>query len=176
MGDSTLTIIAIFLVAVLMFIFPLISVAERSDDISQLSVQSTTMEFVDHIRTTGKISLEDYDKYVQSISVGHNFDVEMVLQTLDENPGVKTTQAEMTKIGENLYYNTFTSQIEDSLKNMPNETLTLKEGDIFSVTVKNTDLTIAQSLKSFVYRIAGQKGYTIAAQHGGVVLANGASR
>ena len=45
---------------------------------------------------------EDYEKYLQTItSTGNSFDVDIEVQILDENPGVKTTQAEMTKIGEN---------------------------------------------------------------------------
>mgnify|MGYP001065037120 CR=1 FL=1 len=32
MGDSFVTIIAIFLAAILMFIFPLMSISERTDD------------------------------------------------------------------------------------------------------------------------------------------------
>ena len=59
MGDSLITIIAIFLAAVLMFIFPLMSISERADDVSQLSVQTATTEFVDKVRTTGKLTLEN---------------------------------------------------------------------------------------------------------------------
>ena len=59
MGDSLITIIAIFLAAILMFVFPLMSLSERTDDISQLAVQTATTEFVDNIRTTGKITLDD---------------------------------------------------------------------------------------------------------------------
>ena len=42
MGDTVVTILAIVLAAVLMFVFPLMSVADRSDDVSQLSVQNST--------------------------------------------------------------------------------------------------------------------------------------
>ena len=35
MGDTLITIIAIVLAAVLMFVFPLMSIAERSDDIAK---------------------------------------------------------------------------------------------------------------------------------------------
>ena len=116
MGDSFVTIIAIFLAAILMFVFPLMSISERTDDVSQLSVQTATTEFVDKVRTTGKLTLDDYDKYVQTItSTGNSFEVSMQAQILDENPGVKTTQAETTKIGENVYYNLYTSQLENKL-------------------------------------------------------------
>ena len=159
MGDSFVTIIAIFLAAILMFIFPLMSISERTDDVSQLSVQTATTEFVDKVRTTGKLTLDDYDKYMQTItSTGNSFEVSMQAQILDENPGVKTTQAETTKIGENVYYNLYTSQIESRLNDNTNR-ITFKEGDRFSVTVKNTNTTIAQILRNFLYRIAGNDTY-----------------
>ena len=117
MGDSLITVVAIFLAAILMFIFPLMSLAERTDDISSLAVQTATTEFVDTARTTGKITLEEYDAYLSNIaSTGNTFDVEILIQQLDENPGVKTTQAEATKIGENLYYNIYTTQVQQVLK------------------------------------------------------------
>lgn len=173
MGDTLTTIIAIFLAAVLMFIFPLMALSERTDDISELSVKTATSDFVDKVRTTGKLTLEDYDKFIQTItSTGNSFDVEMEAQILDENPGVKTTQAETTKIGENVYYKLYTSQIEDKLNEASN-TLILKEGDRFSVTVENTNTTIAQTLRNFLYKIAGNNTYQIAAQYAGIVTVNG---
>lgn len=172
MGDSLITIVAIFLAAVLMFVFPLMSMSERTDDVSQLAVQTATTEFVDKVRTTGKLTLDDYDKFVSTISsTGNSFDVDIEIQQLDENPGVKTTQAEMTKIGENLYYSFYTSQIEDMLQEKAK--ITLKEGDRVSVTVKNTNQTISQILKNFFYQIAGNDTYQIAAQHSGIVTAKG---
>ena len=172
MGDSLITIIAIFLAAVLMFVFPLMSMSERTDDVSQLAVQTATTEFVDKVRTTGKLTLDDYDKFVSTLSsTGNSFDVDIEIQQLDENPGVKTTQAEMTKIGENLYYSFYTSQIEDMLQEKAK--ITLKEGDRVSVTVKNTNQTISQILKNFFYQIAGNDTYQIAAQHSGIVTAKG---
>lgn len=174
MGDSLITIIAIFLAAILMFVFPLMSLSERTDDISQLAVQTATTEFVDNIKTTGKITLDDYEKYLSTIvATGNSFDVEMLIQQLDENPGVKTTQAEATKIGENLYYNKYTSQIEEEL--ISKSRITLKEGDIVSVTVKNTNKTIAQLLRNLFYMVSGNDSYQIAAQHSGVVAVNGST-
>jgi hypothetical protein len=172
MGDSFVTIIAIFLAAILLFIFPLMAMADRSDDVSTLAVQTATTDFVDKVRTTGKLTLADYEKYVQTIaSTGNSFDVDVELQILDENPGVKTTQTEMTKIGENLYYNKYTSQVVEDLGKAGK--ISLKEGDRISVTAKNTNQTISQILKNFFYQIAGNNTYNIVAQHGGIVTVNG---
>ena len=174
MGDSLITVVAIFLAAILMFIFPLMSLAERTDDISQLAVQTATTEFVDDIRTTGKMTLDDYEAYLGELnSTGNSFDVEMLIQQLDENPGKKTTQTEATKIEENLYYNIYTTQIMDKLNTTGR--ITLKEGDIVTVTVKNTNQTISQMLRNFFYAISGNDSYEIAGQHSGIVSVNGST-
>ena len=174
MGDSLITVVAIFLAAILMFVFPLMSLAERTDDISQLSVQTTTTEFVDDIITTGKVTLSDYDAFYSELTAtGNSFDVEIVIQQLDENPSSKTTQAESTKIGENLYYTIYTTQVTEELNS--NGRITLKEGDIVTVTVKNTNQTIAQLLRNFFYMVSGDDSYQIAAQDSGLVLVNGST-
>ena len=159
-----------------MFVFPLMTMSDRTDDISQLAVETATTEFVDDVRTTGKLTLDKYSKFVEQISAtGNAYDVEMEVQVLDENPGKKTTQANSTKIGENVYYTTYTSQILDMITgpNGQSKTLALKEGDIFSVNVKNTNSTLSQQLKNFFYAVSGNDTYTIAAQHSGMVSANG---
>lgn len=174
LGDSLIVIAGIVIGAVLMFIFPLMSAAERTDDISQLAVQTATDEFVDKARTTGKLTLDEYEKYLQTITAtGNSFEVEMVVYQLDENPGVKVTQAEITKIGENVYYNLYNSQIQEKLT--ANGRLKLKEGDMVSVTVKNTNETIAQTLRNFFYQLSGNDSAQIVAKKSGVVTVNGSN-
>lgn len=179
MGDTLITIVAIALAAVLMFVFPLMTMSDRSDDVSQLTVETATTEFVDDVRTTGKLSMDKYSKFVENISAtGNAYDVEMEIKVLDENPGKKTTQAEATKIGENVYYSRYTSQILDDLEapSGQNKILALKEGDIFSASVKNTNATLSQQLKNFFYKVSGNDTYTIAAEHAGIVTANGTGK
>ena len=172
MGDSLITVIAIVLAAILMFIFPLMSVSERNDDIAQLAVQTAAIEFVDDVRNTGKITSENYDKLIQTLAAtGNSYEVELEVKKLDENPGKKNSQTQTDKIGENLYYSVFTSQIEAELGTSGK--YLLKEGDGISVSVKNTNRTIAQMLRSFFYSVSGSDTYQVAAQHSGVVMANG---
>lgn len=173
MGDTLITVIAIVLAAVLMFVFPLMTMSDRTDDVSQLTVDTATTEFVDDVRTTGKLTLDKYSKFVENISTtGNSYDVEMEIQVLDENPGKKTTQAQATKIGENVYYSQYTSQILSEMDNNGG-TKVLKEGDIFTTSVKNTNSTLSQQLKNFFYKVTGNDTYTIAAEHGGIVTATG---
>ena len=171
MSDTLITIIGIALAAVLMFVFPLMTMSDRTDDVSQLTVETATTEFVDNIRTTGKITENRYSKFIENISsTGNTYNVEMEVKVLDENPGKKTTQTSVDKIGENVYYSMYTSQI---LEQLDKGAIKLKEGDIVSVNVKNTNQTLAQQLKNFFYKVVGNDTYTIAASHGGIVTATG---
>lgn len=173
MSDTLITVIAIGIAAVLMFIFPLMTMSDRTDDVAQLTVETATTEFVDKIRTTGKITQENYNQFVQSITAtGNTYDVEMEVQIKDENLGKKVSQAQASKIGENVYYSIFTSQIQDEMNNNGG-TYYCKEGDIVSVSVKNTSQTMAEQLKNFFYSVTGNDAYTIAAEHAGIVTANG---
>ena len=172
MSDTLVTVVAIGLAAILMFVFPLMTMSDRTDDVSQLTVDTATTEFVDEIRTTGNITQDKYSKFLETIgSTGNTYDVEMELQVLDENPGKKTTQTTRDKIGENVYYSVYTSQIKDKLEK--DGVYKVKEGDIVSVNVKNTNQTLSQQLKNFFYKVVGNNTYTIAASHGGIVTATG---
>lgn len=173
MGDTLMIVIAILTAVVLMFVFPLMTMADRTDDVTQLAVETATTEFVDTIRTTGKITQDSYDKYLQEIhSTGYTYDVELEVQVLDENPGKKATQVQSTKYGENEYSSEYTAQIEKTLAANKGVYL-LKEGDMVSVSVKNTNLTLSQQLMNFLYKVTGNDTYTISAQHGGIVSTNG---
>ena len=117
MSDSLITILAIFLAVILLFIFPLMSVAERSDDISQLSVQTATNEFVDNSRTIGKITWDNYNNFITTLAAtGNSYDVEMEVKKLDENIGKKSAWTTGVVIGENVYYSVFTSQILEEME------------------------------------------------------------
>ena len=154
MGDSLITVVVIALVAVLMFVFPLMTMSDRTDDVSQLTVDTATTEFVDNVRTTGKLTLDNYGKYVENISsTGNAYDVEMEI---------------------NVYYSMYTSQILDQLNDK--KVITLKEGDIISLSAKNKTSTLSQQLKNFFYSVAGNDTYSIAAEHAGIVTANGTGK
>ena len=116
MNDTLMTVGAIFLAAVLMFIFPLMSTADRTDDVSQQVVKAKTQEFVDNIRSTGKITSDKYDSFVKAVgATGNSYNVDMQVQVLDESASKKTTTAASTKVGENYYYKEYNDQIQGAL-------------------------------------------------------------
>ena len=172
MSDTLITVVAILLAAILMFIFPLLSVSERSDDISQLSVRTAVTEFVDDSRAVGKITMDNYTKLVTTINAtGNSYDIEMELKVLDENIGKKSAWTQGTVIGENVYYSIYTSQIVETLEK--EGVYKMKEGDIFSTSVKNTNKTMSQTIRGVFYSRKGSDIYSISASHTGIVTANG---
>lgn len=172
MSDTFITITAIILVAILMFIFPVITMADRVDSVSRTDIETMTSEFINEIKTTGKLTYEKYSKFLENItSTGNTYDVNLEFKILDENPGKKSLQTTKDKVGENVYYSVFTSQIEAELDE--NNVYNLKEGDIVFVTVQNTNLTLSQQVKSFLYAVAGDDTYTIQASQSGLVTSTG---
>ena len=53
--------------------------------------------------------------------------------------------------------------------------ITLKEGDLVSVKVKNTNKTISQLLRNFFYMVSGNESYQVFAEQTGVVAVNGST-
>ena len=51
--------------------------------------------------------------------------------------------------------------------------LVLKEGDIVSVTVENTNVTIGQQLRNFMYKVTGNNSSAVTASASGIVTTNG---
>ena len=83
MNDTLVTIIAIFIAAILMFVFPLMTIADRNDDVAQQAVQQKTVEFVDKERNVGAITQSDLSEYKEEIAaLGHSFNVDIEQQVL----------------------------------------------------------------------------------------------
>ncbi len=150
MENNASVILAIFVAAVIMFGYPLITMAGKTDKAAQVAVESSTNQYVDTIRTTGKLKYSDYEAYLKEISAtGNSFDVEMELQRLDENASKKAIQSEGTVSSKSTYTTYYTTQILDML-NTNNGTLLLKEGDIITAKVTSTNTTIFQQLTKYL--------------------------
>lgn len=175
MGDSLMTIAVVILAAVLLFVFPMITLADRTDDISQIAVQTATVDFVNNVLETGKITAEDYDDYIQTIdATGNTYSLDLELRRLDENPSKKAAQANKIEIGENIYYSIYTTQIEEEIDLEAGDgILYLKQGDRFTAEAVNNNQTISESLKGFFYKVTGNSSNTITARATGLVMVDG---
>ena len=170
LGDSAVLVITIALAAIIMFVWPLMTMADKKDDVSKALIQASTTEIVDSVRTTGKLSQEKYDSYLKELPTidGNAYDVDITVYLLDENPSKKDTNGYKT-IGDNVYYIMYTTQVLDAMKD---GYLALNEGDIIEVRVKRTSTTLGEQLRNFMYKVTGNGSVDIASDSG-IITANG---
>ena len=173
MGDSLTTIVAIFLAAVLMFVFPLAAIADRNDDTSQMYVKTTLDNFVNTVASKGTLTKQDYEQLeAQLENTNNSYDIELIISVADVNPGKKT---ENQKIGDTTYYSVYTAQLVNGTTGVLDTegVYYLKEGDYITVNVKNINRTISQMIKNALYGITGNESYVISASATGVVVTTG---
>lgn len=177
MQSTTTTVIAICAAAALLLVAPLITLTARNDNVVQENVKLIVNEFVTDIQNTGVITTAKYQDFENKLATtGNTYNIDIEVQHLDENPGKKTTQANYTKIGENVYYSDYTTQVLNQL-NIGSSTgsgkIILKEGDRIVVDVTNTNETQAQTLKGSLLGFSSAGQYTISASSTGMVNVNG---
>lgn len=174
MQSSTSTVIALFVAAVFVFVVPLVTLTERNDNVVQENVKLIVEEFVTDIKNTGELTQEKYQDFQNRLAAtGNAYNVEIEIQYIDENPGKKLEQSNYTKIGENVYYSEYTSQILDKLDRSGE--IILEEGDLVYVSVTNQNSTTAQTLKSSFLSFSNNGEYVISADSSGMVNVNGSS-
>jgi len=173
MSDTLMTIMGIFIAVILMFIYPLVEIASKNDEISQTVVQVAVSEFVNTVATQGKITQFDYNELIQKINAtGNSYDIQIEAQILDDNPRRTTTTGSSDLLGDYQYYSVYTNAILDAVNSDEGEYV-LKKDDYIIVTVKNTNMTIATQLKNMFYKIIGKDTYTIGTSSSALVLNGG---
>lgn len=171
MSDTFITIIAVMVVAVIMFVFPIMATANQNDSITQTSVQTMVSDFVNTVAKEGKITTSNYDDFIQKLyATGNSYDVELEVQILDDNPGAKGEE-NIKVIGENIYYSEFTTAIESKLNS--EGTYKLKQGDYILAKVTNTNVTFGTQMKNFFYSIMGKDTIAIEASASALVTTTG---
>ena len=170
MSDTFITIMAVIIVAVIMFIFPLMATANQNDSITQTSVQTMVSDFVNTVAKEGKITRSNYDDFIQKLyATGNSYDVELEVQILDDNPGAKGENIKV--IGENIYYSEFTTAIVSKLDS--EGAYKLKQGDYILAKVTNTNVTFGTQMKNFFYSIMGKDTIAIEASASALVTTTG---
>lgn len=172
MSDTLITIIAIVAGAIILFVFPLMTTADRADDAAQLTVEAAVTDFVNNVATTGKITRAKYNELVQTLtSTGNTYDVNMTLEVKDINLGKKVSEASKDKNGENASYEIHDTQILSELESKGY--YLLKEGDRIVVSAANTSQPLSQQYKNFIYKVLGDDTATISAEHSALITTNG---
>ena len=170
MQNITSTVMALVITILLILVAPMITLTERNDDVVQEKVKQLVEEFVIDVRNTGVLTISKYSILESRLATtGNTYDIEIELQILDENPGKKGTQTNVLKIGENLYYTEYTSQV---LSRLESGDIQLKEGDYIHLYVKNQNKTFAQRMNSKFWTFLNEEQYVISADSSGMIIVN----
>lgn len=168
MSDTFITIMVVMIAVVALFIIPVMATANQNDNITQTAVQTIVSEFVNTSAKEGKITINNYDNFIQKLfATGNSYDVEIEVQILDDNPGRKGVKA----IGENIYYSEFTNSIVEKIEQ--DNVYLLKQGDYVKAKVKNTNVTFGTQVKNFIYSILGKDTIAIEASSSALVSTTG---
>lgn len=151
MESNASAILAIFVAVIIMFGFPLVTMARKTDKAAQITVESATDEYVDTIRTKAVIKMSDYEAFLNKISsTGNSFEIEFELQRLDENATKRAIQGQQEVQNRNTYATYYTTQVMQMINSNDQGMLLLKEGDIITVKVRNNNTTLFQQLTKYV--------------------------
>ena len=174
MSDTAITIIAIILGIILMFVLPLKIATEKKNEQITEKVKAETSSFLNKIKTTGNITRESYDDFVYTLSAtGETYDIEIIVQRIDEDYAKKNTKNGGTSIGDNVYLTYYNTQIMESLDESGGGEFPLYVGDLVKVNVKNISKTEAEQVESLL-NIENNDSPAITASATGLVV-NGAS-
>ena len=144
LGDTLITIFVMILITCIFFIFPLMMTANQNDSAAQVTLQTSMTDFVNEICDTGKLTRENYDNFIETITGPNTYNIDIDIKVLDENPSKKITANTPTQKGEKVFVTYYTSQIVQQLDEKG--TLFLKEGDQVHVSITNTNTTLSQLL------------------------------
>ncbi len=137
----------IFIIGIVIIsIFLLNHFIELKEDRKTINIQVEFENFVNKVRNTGKITNDDYNDLMSKlISSGDSYELSIGIQKLDEYTTNKIYD-EDTQVGENIYYETYTGQVLDSLNSTG--TYLLQEGSIIKIELvnsKNKEIVATQS-------------------------------
>lgn len=153
------TLVAFIICLVVITIVPLIALTERVDNVEQERVKLIVEKYVTEVQNEARFTREGLQQLETELNAGgSNYEIDLRIYKLDENPGKKALQGDYVKIGENgyvvYYFTQATSMVGIKTSNdkepvSTENVKTLGKGDRIYLGVKNTNSTNAQNLKKF---------------------------
>lgn len=143
--DSFSKIISIFLAVILMFLSPLLYMAQKQDTMSQLFVSSETTGFIDNIKNSGYVSKSMYEDFIKKIDkTGNLYQIEFTHCHRRVEPLVEVNTNDILHDFSVYYYNTYEAEIFDAFDR--DQDYYFNRGDYISIRVYNRNKTIATAI------------------------------
>lgn len=170
MGDVLGKIFVALFGCILMFIVPVLLIAQKQDTVSQSYIDNAIVEFVDNARAAGKITPRAYEQLCDSIDQAH-----LLCEIRITHSSAYTVPTEVIN-PDTGYYETATYRndfVKEDITSVlypdvgDNQDYQMKNGDYLKVEVQN----ISPTLGTRMFRIFTQKNSdtTIFASYGGYV-------
>ena len=150
MEDILGKVVSIIFGCVLMFIVPIMLIAQKQDTIAQSYMDNATVEFVDNARTSGKITPEAYEQLCNSIDaahmiceikITHSSSYTIPSDDVDANGVYKTTTYRYDRNKQDI--------LDAMYANRESNDYPMKNGDYLKVEVKNISPTFGTRMLRF---------------------------
>ncbi len=159
-------IIAIFAGILLLFIAPLLYMAQKQDSICQLYVTGETIKLVDSIRAEGIFSKTMYYDYISRIDkTGNLYDIRITHAHRVIAPDYDEVTDTVSDTISSYYYNTYEEEIFQAFDE--GRGYRFSQGDYISVRVVNRNGTMAQRMSLFLRRKS--EDISILVTYGGLI-------
>lgn len=157
-GEITLAAVFLIFVAITLIVgVPLLTMADRTSDITQTVAQAVTNEIGNRIVQKKTITQEDIDDLYQLLPEEVLWDLQIQVLVSDANLGKKGIQVAKDKVGENSYYAIY---LTDILKEIEEKGFyELKVSDILTITLTNESSSGVDQLTAVIEQ--GHKTYVV---------------
>jgi hypothetical protein len=144
-------IVAIFIAIIIMFIAPLLYMAQKQDTISQTYVSNETTNFIDSIKNTGVLSAETYQAFIGKIDVTNNlYNIEIVHAHKVVEPIYYENTGLFLDDYDTYYINTYQEDILATFDE--GKDYYFSQGDYISITITNRSKTMATRIMEAFYK------------------------
>lgn len=144
--DAFGKIILFFVLSLLLFLSPAYYFAIKQDTIVQAIVYKDTVDFINTIKSTGKITQETYLRFLKKLDhTGNVYEIELEHQRMLMNPIILEDGSIQENTISQQYYNYYTDDILKEINN--NHLYRLRKDDYISITVKNRNKTFGSKLQ-----------------------------
>ncbi|TKJ83707.1 hypothetical protein PaeCFBP13512_22520 [Paenibacillus sp. CFBP13512] len=175
--NTPLKIFSAFIAILLLFVWPIASAFSNQDDTSEIVVFNAVTKFVDSVRDKGYMTPNMYQEFENTLFLtGNTYDIQMEHlhkkydPVYDDNGNFKND----FQVNDEAFYN---SQINAKLfpagNNDPTDPARIYKfavGDFFSITVKNTNRTMATLMSDILYNTGDSPNGKIIVPYGGMIL------
>lgn len=114
-GDTAVMVIVIIIAAGVMFVVPMVLMADKVDDATILQIQDAVNVLGEAITVKSEVTQADLDSFAKSTgATGVAIDYDMIVKIPDDNPRKKEASTNLTA-GDTIYIDLTRTQIENNL-------------------------------------------------------------